>query len=95
MCRQENERGRKVLCQGLSAMGFQTWGGQANFVLSRVGDGLKVFEVLQKRGLIVRPLAAYGMPEFIRITIGGSEENERLLAEMKVLQSGDCLSHFK
>lgn len=95
MCRQENERGRKVLCQGLSAMGFQTWGGQANFVLSRVGDGLKAFEVLQKKGLIVRPLAAYGMPEFIRITIGCSEEIERLLAEMKLLQSGDCLSHFK
>ena len=94
MCRQENELGRGLLCQGLSAMGFKTWGGQANFVLSRVGDGLRVFEALQEKGLIVRPLAAYGMPEYIRITIGQRDENERLLAEMKVLQSEGCWARF-
>ena len=92
MCREQNELGREQLCRGLSAIGFETWGGQANFVLSRVGDGLGVFEALQKKGLIVRPLASYGMPEFVRITIGLREENERLLAAMKALDSGGCLA---
>jgi histidinol-phosphate aminotransferase len=54
-------------------------GGQANFVLVNVNNGEDFFEALQKRGIIVRPLAPYGMPEFVRITIGTSAENERLL----------------
>ncbi|MGC6455422.1 MAG: histidinol-phosphate transaminase [Coraliomargaritaceae bacterium] len=91
MCRKENELGREQLCRGLSEIGFETWGGQANFILSRVGNGLGVFKALQEKGLIVRPLAAYGMPEFIRITIGKREENERLLAAVKGLHSRDCL----
>lgn len=85
MCRRENESGREQLCRGLSGMGLETWGGQANFVLCRVGDGAGVFAGLQRKGLIVRPLAGYGMPEFVRITIGRREENERLLGELQLL----------
>jgi histidinol-phosphate aminotransferase len=85
MCRTENEVGRKVLCEGLAALGFETVGGAANFVLSRVGDGVAVFEALQRRGIIVRPLAPYGMPEYVRITIGRSDENERLLSTLSEL----------
>lgn len=87
MCRRENELGRELLCRGLSKLGFQTWGGQANFVLSRVGDGTALFEALQKRGLIVRPLAAYGLPEYVRITIGLPEQNERLLSCLEALMA--------
>ena len=82
MCRRENENGRKVLLYGLERIGFETFGGAANFVLTRVGDGLRAFHWLQEKGLIVRPLAPYGMPEYIRITIGRGDENERLLEEM-------------
>jgi histidinol-phosphate aminotransferase len=82
MCRCENEKGRKRLCEGLGKMGFETFGGSANFVLSRVGDGLGTFRYLQERGIIVRPLAPYGMPEYVRITIGRPAENERLLEAM-------------
>lgn len=85
MCRRENERGRTQLCDGLEAMGVETYGGSANFVLSRVGDGHKVFQQLQARGIIVRPLAPYGMPEYIRITIGRPEENQRLLEHLAPL----------
>jgi histidinol-phosphate aminotransferase len=90
MCRRENEAGRKVLCEGLTALGFESVGGAANFVLSRVGDGVAVFEALQRRGLIVRPLAPYGMPEYVRITIGRADENERLLSTLsELLESGE------
>ncbi len=93
MCRTENEVGRRVLCEGLTALGFETVGGAANFVLSRVGSGAVVFEALQRRGLIVRPLAPYGMTEFVRITIGRSEENERLLSTLReLLESGEIAS---
>ncbi len=93
MCRTENEVGRQVLCEGLTALGFKTVGGAANFVLSRVGSSAEVFEALQRRGLIVRPLAPYGMPEYVRITIGRSEENERLLSVLReLLKSGEITS---
>ena len=90
MCRAENEMGRQVLCEGLSALGFKTIGGAANFVLSRVGSGALVFKALQRRGLIVRPLAPYGMADFVRITIGRAEENERLLSALReLIKSGE------
>ena len=82
MCRRENEKGRTYLSNAMEELGIETFGGSANFVLSRVGDGTKVFGQLQKRGIIVRPLAPYGMPEYVRITIGRPEENERLIQSM-------------
>ena len=55
----------------------------ANFVIVRVGDGARVFNELQKQGVITRPLAGYGLPEFIRISIGTPSENERCIAALK------------
>lgn len=55
----------------------------ANFILVRVGDGPKVFADMQKLGVIVRPMAGYQLPEWIRISIGSASENERCLAALK------------
>jgi len=89
MCRSANTAGREVLCDGLQALGFVTYAGQANFVLSNVGDGVQVFKELQQRGIIIRPLAPYGMPEYVRITIGTAEENKRLLEALsELMESG-------
>ncbi len=57
----------------------------ANFLLVKVGDGLKVFDALQRRGVIVRPVKSYGLPEWIRITVGTKTQNERVLAELKTI----------
>lgn len=90
MCRDENEKGRKLLCEGLEELGFKTTGGSANFVLSRVGDANACFRELQKQGVIVRPLGAYGLPDYVRITIGRREENQRLLSSLlSLLKSGE------
>lgn len=78
-CRSANESGRAQLVAGLEALGYPTLGGQANFVLSEVGDGGAFFQALQERGIIVRPLAPYGMPAHLRITIGSEIENSRVL----------------
>jgi histidinol-phosphate aminotransferase len=89
-CRTENAVGRDVLCDGLQSLGFKTIGGDANFVLSDVGDGVAVFNALQRRGIIVRPLAPYGMPEFVRITIGRAEENARVLRTLgELIECGE------
>ena len=90
MCRSANEAGRKQLVEGMEALGFATIGGQANFVLSMVGDGGTFSEARQQRGIIVRPLAPYGMAEFVRITIGTVTENERLLeATREIAQNSE------
>jgi histidinol-phosphate aminotransferase len=55
------------------------------FVLVRVGDGGKIFRELQQRGVIVRPVASYGMPEWVRVTVGTREQNERFLTGLAAL----------
>lgn len=55
----------------------------ANFILVKVGDGQKVFVEMQKQGVIVRPMAGYQLPEWIRISIGSPAENERCLSALK------------
>jgi histidinol-phosphate aminotransferase len=49
----------------------------ANFILVRVGEGQKVFEAMQKLGVIARPMGGYQLPEWLRISIGTRAENER------------------
>ena len=55
----------------------------ANFVLVRVGDGDKVFRGLQRRGVIVRPMRGYKMPEWVRVTVGLPEENRRFIKALR------------
>jgi histidinol-phosphate aminotransferase len=56
---------------------------QANFVLAEVGDGRAVFERLLRAGVIVRPMNGYGLPRYVRISVGLPEENRRLIAALK------------
>jgi histidinol-phosphate aminotransferase len=55
----------------------------ANFILIRVGEGQKVFDAMQKQGVIVRPMGGYQLPEWIRISVGTPKENERCLDALK------------
>jgi histidinol-phosphate aminotransferase len=55
----------------------------ANFVLVRVGEGQKVFDAMQKQRVIVRPMGGYQLPEWIRISVGTPQENERALDALK------------
>jgi histidinol-phosphate aminotransferase len=55
----------------------------ANFILVRVGEGQKVFDAMQKQGVIVRPMGGYQLPEWIRISVGTPKENERCLGALK------------
>lgn len=79
----ENLQGMKQLEEGFRALGLDFIASHGNFVSVRVGEGSKpaadVFKRLLRRGVIVRPIAGYGLPEHLRITIGTAAENEKFL----------------
>jgi histidinol-phosphate aminotransferase len=82
-CVRENRAGLAQLEAGFRALGREFVPSVANFIMVKVGDGARVFDALQRRGVIVRPMKSYGMPEWLRITVGTRAQNERLLAELK------------
>ncbi len=82
-CIRENRAGLQQLEAGFRALGREFVPSVANFIMVKVGDGARVFDALQRRGVIVRPMKSYGMPEWLRITVGSRAQNERLLAELK------------
>jgi histidinol-phosphate aminotransferase len=73
--------GAQFLAKELAALGLEVWPTDANFLLVRAGAG--VYDRLLREGVIVRPLAGFGLPEHVRITIGTKEENERLVAALR------------
>jgi histidinol-phosphate aminotransferase len=83
----ENRAGLVQLENGCAALGLEVVKSVANFMLVKVGDGAKVFDLLQRRGVIVRPVKSYGMPEWVRVTVGTAEQNDRLLAELRLAVS--------
>lgn len=72
------------LSSGLSARGFTVTPSVGNFVLAEVGGELPevpaLNDALLRRGVIVRPVANYGLTRHVRITVGTTAENQRLLA---------------
>ena len=58
---------------------------QGNFVLIRVGNSAELFDALLRRGIIVRKVTDYGLGEWLRITVGLPEENERFFAALREL----------
>jgi len=75
--------GRDYLQGQFAAMGLEFVPSWANFVLVRVGDGKAVFQGLMKRGVIVRDMNAYGLPEWIRVSIGTMEQNQRFISALQ------------
>jgi len=87
-CARETRSGLRRLEEGARALGLEFVSSEANFLLVKVGDGPAVFGELQRRGIIVRPLRPYHLPEWLRITVGTSEQNERLLRELAQIMDG-------
>jgi histidinol-phosphate aminotransferase len=83
-----NAEGIEYLTRELRALGAEVWPTDANFVLARIGAD--VYPRLLRQGVIVRPLAAFGMPEHVRITVGLPEENERLIKALRRIREGSA-----
>ena len=77
--RENNALGLQVFCAAFRRMKREFIPSSANFILVRVGEGQRVFEAMQKQGVIVRPMGGYQLGEWIRLTVGTPEENERCL----------------
>ncbi|MBY6185560.1 histidinol-phosphate transaminase [Marinobacter hydrocarbonoclasticus] len=56
-----------------------------NFITVEVGEAGAIYEALLRQGVIVRPIAGYGMPNHLRVSIGTAEENTRFMAAMDVV----------
>jgi histidinol-phosphate aminotransferase len=81
--RSVNAEGVERLERGFREMELLFAPTDANFVLVRIGPNAgEVYERLLRRGVITRPMGAFGLPEWLRVTVGLPEENERLLAEL-------------
>ncbi|MCL2658130.1 MAG: histidinol-phosphate transaminase [Betaproteobacteria bacterium] len=78
-----NHAGKAQLIAGLNALGLEFIPSSGNFLTFRVADTAAVNRKLLEQGVIVRPLGNYQMPEWLRVTIGLPEENERFLAALK------------
>jgi len=74
-----NLRGMQQLTAAFEALGLEYVPSVGNFVLVKVGPAARVYQELLKRGVIVRPVANYGLPEWLRITVGLPEENDVFL----------------
>ena len=83
--RLNNAAGLDLYTRAFQQLGLEFVPSAANFILVRVGDGQRVFNELQRRGVIVRPMGGYDLPAFVRITIGTPAENERCLAVLKTV----------
>jgi histidinol-phosphate aminotransferase len=72
------------LTREITGLGCTVFDTHTNFFLVDVGlDCRKLYEKMLTKGVIVRPMAAYGYPRFIRITVGLPDENRRLAASLE------------
>jgi len=84
LCRLERERMESLLAQR-GVLGGRSYG---NFVLLRHKQSQAILRRMEDRGIIPRPLAAYGMPEYLRISVGTSAENDELLNALAEIIEG-------
>jgi histidinol-phosphate aminotransferase len=83
--RRVTHEGRNFLQAEFLAMDLEFVPSYANFVLLRVGDGKKVFDALLKHGIIVRAMGSYGLPAWIRVSVGTMPQNEAFVAALRDL----------
>jgi histidinol-phosphate aminotransferase len=74
-----NRAGMRQLEDGAKALGLTFIPSHGNFLLLKVGDAERVFRRLLEQGVIVRPVANYALPEYLRVTVGLAAENRRFL----------------
>lgn len=87
-----NSEGLKQIADGLTSLGLDFISSSGNFIafcvhssskVNSVFTGVDVYQALLREGVIVRPLANYQMPQYLRVSIGLPEENERFLKALK------------
>lgn len=71
---------KEYMTSELEKLGFTVYPSKTNFLFVDIKrNGIELFEQLMKRGIIIRPCAAWGLDEYVRISIGLREQNEKLI----------------
>jgi histidinol-phosphate aminotransferase len=82
--RRLNREGMRVIEAGLKALSLRYLPSHGNFVLFEVRDAERINQALLRQGVIVRPVANYDLPAWLRVTVGLPGENARFLAALKI-----------
>ncbi|HWQ52887.1 MAG TPA: histidinol-phosphate transaminase [Bryobacteraceae bacterium] len=86
-----NARGLRFLSGALGEMGFEVVPSEANFVmlaLSGSAEASRLTGELLKQGVIVRPLASFGLPQCVRISTGTERENQQCVEAIGRVYAG-------
>lgn len=79
--------GRKFLTESLRNLGCQVWPSSANFIMFALApaspSSQEVMESLLRKGVIIRSLKSYALPDYLRVSIGNPEENRFFLEALK------------
>lgn len=79
-----NQAGMRQLKQGFQQLGIQYFASAGNFLtFDAQEDGMNLYHYLLNRGIIIRPLHPYNMPQYLRVTVGTEEQNNRFLHELR------------
>ncbi|WP_442592449.1 histidinol-phosphate transaminase [Parapusillimonas sp. JC17] len=82
-----NRAGKATLAEAFGRLGLRFVPGYGNFVLVHVGEAARINLELLKRGVIVRPVGGDGLPEWLRVSIGLPEENQRFVQALTEILS--------
>ena len=86
--REENIKGINQLCRGFESLGLSWIPSSGNFICVKVGSmASQIYLSMLGQGVIVRPVVNYGLPEYLRVTIGLPQENHRLLETLALALS--------
>jgi histidinol-phosphate aminotransferase len=83
--RRVNQEGKKYFYKALDDLGLEFIPTDANFILIRVGRATEVYEGLLRKGIIVRDMTPWRLPDHIRVTISVPENNERFIKELQIV----------
>jgi len=78
----ENLQGMRQIEEGARALGLDFIPSHGNFITLRVGKATEIYKRLLRRSVIVRPIAGYGLPEHLRVTVGTAAENDKFLGAL-------------
>jgi len=71
------------------ALGLGFISSHANFIMVEIDDAIDVYQALLEQGVIVRPLAGYGLSNWLRVTVGVAEDNMRLIDTLRSILTDD------
>lgn len=87
---EHQQRTRELTWEGLRfyenafrEMGLEFVPSHANFLLVRTGDGDRVFSEMMKRGIILRAMRGYKLPDWVRISVGTADQNQRCINALR------------